>query len=90
MQKRVQLVINGRVQGVFFRANTKKEAESLSLHGFVTNQSDGSVEVVAEGPEENLAKLIDWCKKGPPLARVDSIDIAWEIYKNEFSSFEIR
>jgi acylphosphatase len=86
--ERVTLVISGRVQGVFFRANTKKAAERLSLVGFAMNQSDGSVKVVAEGPKENLSKLIDWCKKGPPLARVDSIDIVWEVYKNDFYSFK--
>ncbi len=90
MKKRVQLVIQGRVQGVFFRANTKKEAESLSVYGFAMNQSNGSVKVVMEGSEENLVKLIEWCKIGPPLARVDEVDIEWDVYKNEFSSFEIR
>ena len=89
MKKRVQLVIQGSVQGVFFRANTKKYAESLLLHGFVTNQSDGSVKVVAEGPLEKLSELIDWCKHGPSAARVDSIDIQWEASINEFYSFDI-
>ena len=90
MKKRVQLVIQGSVQGVFFRANTKKYAESFALHGFVTNQSDGSVKVVAEGPEEKLSDLIDWCKHGPSPARVDSVDIQWEASIGEFSSFDIR
>ncbi len=71
----VKLNIKGRVQGVFFRQSTCQEARSLNLSGWVRNNMDGSVEALVEGPDENVQKLIVWCHKGPPSARVDSVDV---------------
>ena len=88
--KRVHILVYGRVHGVFFRHNTNKIAHELGLNGFVRNLADGSVEVVAEGNEEKLKKLAEFCKKGLFGARVDDIKISFEKPKNEFSGFEIR
>ena len=78
------------VQGVFFRANTKKVAESLGLKGYARNMDDGNVEVIAEGPEEKIMELIKFCKKGPGAARVDKVEVHIEEASNEFDSFEVR
>ena len=71
---RVHLVIHGRVQGVYYRATTQGVAEKLSLSGWVRNRTDGTVELVAEGPQDRVQELVDWCSQGPELARVDRID----------------
>jgi acylphosphatase len=68
--KRMLLLVNGKVQGVFFRASTKSQADRLGISGVVRNEPDGSVFIDAEGPEENLSRFADWCRQGPPGARV--------------------
>ena len=67
-QRCVRLRIRGRVQGVFYRDSTRREAQRLGLRGWVRNRSDGSVEAVALGPPERIAALIDWCHEAPPGA----------------------
>jgi acylphosphatase len=86
---RVSLKIFGQVQGVYYRFTAKTEAEKLGLFGWSSNNDDGSVEIVAEGEKEQLEKLIDWCKKGSFLAKVEKVDIDWQDYKGEFKSFDI-
>lgn len=88
--KRVHLFVSGRVQGVFFRAHTRDLAQRLGLTGFVRNLPDGRVEVVAEGPEEKLQELINFCHHGPPLAHVAGVDIRWEEPTREFRTFSVR
>ncbi len=90
MTRRVHIIVSGRVQGVFFRANTQEVAQRLGLSGYVRNLPDGRVEVVAEGAEEALRKLIEWCHEGPPLARVERVEVRWENPTGEFSGFHIR
>lgn len=90
MKRRVHLLISGRVQGVFYRAHTRDEARRLGLTGWVRNLSDGRVEAVAEGEEEKLKRLIDWCHKGPPGAVVRGVEARWEGYRGEFADFKIR
>ena len=88
--KAYQIIIKGDVQRVGFRYFAKHKAVLLGLDGFVRNRSDGSVEIVAVGEKEKTDKLIGWCKKGPPLARVDSVDVE-EIETDEvFEGFEVR
>ena len=67
-------VVQGRVQGVFFRASTQQIAQELGLSGWAKNCVDGSVEVVAVGSAEDVSSLQDWLKKGPPNARVISLE----------------
>lgn len=90
MTKRVILIIHGRVQGVFFRDTTRRKARKLGLTGWVANQDDGTVKVVAEGEEEKLKDFIKWCYNGPIIARVDRVDIEWQEASGEFEGFEIR
>jgi acylphosphatase len=88
--RRIEAIIRGRVQGVAFRHHTQVEANRLRLKGWVANRGDGSVRVVAEGPEAQLRVLADWLRSGPPAAYVDDADIRWMDATNEFGSFEIR
>lgn len=90
MTRRVHMLISGRVQGVFFRANAQEVAQRLGLAGYVRNLPDGRVEVVAEGEEEALRRLIEWCHQGPPLARVERVEVRWQNPTGEFSGFHIR
>ena len=87
---RVHLLIHGRVQGVFFRYETKKTAESLDLTGWVKNNPDNTVECVAEGEKDKLEKLVKWCNEGSDSAKVEKVDVKWTDYKGEFVSFDIR
>ncbi len=87
---RVHIYVSGRVQGVFYRSNTRKKALELGLTGWVRNLPDGRVEIVAEGEREKLERLIEWCRRGPPLARVEDLEIRWEEPRGEFDSFTIR
>jgi len=67
--------VSGRVQGVFFRASTRKEATALGLAGYASNLPDGRVEVLIVGEPGAVKALIDWLAKGPPAARVASIEV---------------
>ena len=69
----VHLQIEGKVQGVFYRATAKKMADQLGLNGWVRNTPGGSVEATVNGTEEAVAAFIDWCKKGPPKAIVENV-----------------
>jgi acylphosphatase len=91
MQKaRVHLIIHGYVQGIFYRASTRETALRLGLNGWVRNMADGNVEALFEGSVENLQNAIEWCRQGPPGAKVTRIDEKWSDSKTEFDSFEIR
>lgn len=87
--KQVQLFVRGRVQGVFFRASTQREAKRLGLTGWVKNRADGSVEVLAEGEEDELKELIAWANRGPSAARVERVDVRWRGFSGDFCDFRI-
>jgi acylphosphatase len=87
--KRVQVIIRGRVTGVFFRAATQREARRLGVSGWVRNRPDGSVELVAEADEDAIKELISWAQHGPSAARVDDVEVRWRSYSGEFSDFRI-
>lgn len=72
----VHLIVSGKVQGVFFRANAKDLADEIGITGWVKNCEDGNVEAMAQGSEEQLQKFVEWCKKGPPKAIVTDVKIA--------------
>ncbi len=84
---RARVVIEGRVQGVAFRASMVEEARLQGVAGWVKNNPDGTVEAVIEGKEVPVGRVLEWCRKGPPLARVDDVRLAWEPFKNEFDDF---
>lgn len=90
MKKRAHLLIGGLVQGVFFRATAREEAARLGLTGWAQNRPDGKVEIVAEGEECSLATFIDWCRNGPPYARVDEVVTEHSDATGEFCSFGVR
>lgn len=87
---RAELKIYGKVQGVFFRANTQKEARRRGLTGWVKNMADGTVEATIEGPNEPVKELVEWAHEGSPAARVDNVEASWEEATGDFDSFEIR
>lgn len=89
MQKRVHIFVSGRVQGVFFRAETKRAAQRYNLSGWVKNLRDGRVEAVFEGDEKNIEQMIAWCHEGPPFAAVEHLEISEEPASGEFEGFSI-
>jgi acylphosphatase len=76
--KRVRVRIHGRVQGVFFRAETRSRAESLGLAGWVRNAPDGSVEALFEGDPVRVDSMVEWCRRGPSGAHVNEIEVLEE------------
>ncbi len=90
MKARAAVNFKGRVQGVFFRANTREAAERFHVLGWVKNLLDGSVGAVFEGEKEDIESLIRWCKTEQPYASVTGADVEWVEYKGEFKRFEIR
>ncbi|MDH5769755.1 MAG: acylphosphatase [Candidatus Bathyarchaeota archaeon] len=89
MKTRAHVFVSGRVQGVFFRAETKYEANKRKVKGWVRNLPDGRVEAVFEGEKDSMDELIEFCRKGPPGARVDNIKVIWEDYSGEFEDFKM-
>jgi len=83
------VVVRGRVQGVFFRAEVSSRARALDLAGWVRNLPDASVEAVFEGPQEAVESLLRWCEHGPAGARVDTVDVTWEP-PARITEFEVR
>ena len=90
MKVRAHVHISGRVQGVFFRYETQALAEEVGVGGWVRNSPDGGVEAVFEGEKEKVEQMLDFCRRGPPGAKVTGIDVKWEPYRGEFSGFNIR
>ncbi|MBW6486042.1 MAG: acylphosphatase [Syntrophobacterales bacterium] len=88
-KKRFHVKIAGRVQGVFFRANTVKQALCLGLSGWVKNLPDGRVETVFEGKSDKAEAMLLWCKTGTPPARVAYIEYTEETVDDSFSGFKI-
>ena len=86
---RLHAFITGRVQGVFFRAETRQQALLLGVTGWVRNMPDCRVEVLAEGENSCVRQLLDWCRTGPPHAAVDHVEELPEPYTGQFDSFSI-
>jgi acylphosphatase len=87
---RAHVFVSGRVQGVFFRQNTKQQADALGVLGWVRNLPDGRVEAVFEGEEEAVAALVEFSRRGPPHAKVENVTVTYEDYTGEFFDFETR
>ena len=86
---RAHILVSGRVQGIFFRQNTKDKAEALDLKGWVKNLPDGRVEAVFEGEKGTLEEMVEWIQKGPFLSKVDNVKVDWEEARVRFASFRI-
>lgn len=79
----------GKVQGVFYRANTRKKAYDLGITGFVRNEADGSVYIEAEGRLDNLNEFVSWCRTGPDRAKVEEVQVKSGSELKNFDKFEI-
>lgn len=90
MKIRIHAYVDGRVQGVFFRYNTRNVARDLNLTGFVKNLPDNRVEVVAEGEENKINELIEFLRQGPESAEVRNLNLKKEKCSGEFDEFEVR
>jgi len=87
---RARVVVEGRVQGVFFRHHTQEMAYTLGVNGWVKNRRDGSVEALFEGDRKKVDQIIQWCNRGPSEARVTNVHTTWEDYTGEFEDFSVR
>jgi len=88
MKKAVRIYINGTVQGVFFRAFIKENAERHNVKGFVRNLEDGRIEVFVEGDPDNVNKIIELCKKGPKHAQIRKTEVKPEKFQ-DFKTFKV-
>ena len=86
----IHVYVSGRVQGVGFRFAVAREAYRLNLRGWVRNLPDGRVEATFEGDEEAVREIGDWCREGPPGARVRRVDVFPEAPTGEVGGFQIR
>jgi acylphosphatase len=87
---RARVVIEGRVQGVAFRASTQHMARKLGLSGWVRNLDTGDVEAAFEGPRATVETALAWCRHGPPAARVTACEVRWEPLGDATQPFEVR
>ena len=86
---RAHAIISGRVQGVFFRMETKRAADRFGVSGWVRNLKDGTVEAVFEGDRNRVEAILEWCRQGPPHADVSNVKETWIEYTGEFKGFDI-
>jgi acylphosphatase len=90
VKTRAHVFVSGRVQGVFFRSEIKREARKHRVKGWVRNTPNNRVEAVFEGEEKNVMRLVEFCKRGPTAAQVMQLDVKWEPHSGNFTSFEIE
>ena len=86
---RAHVFVSGMVQGVFFRAEARRQAQSMGLGGWVRNLPDGRVEAVFEGPEDTVEEMVAWCRRGPDYAEVRQVEVAREDPEG-LGKFEVR
>jgi acylphosphatase len=86
---RRRVVVHGRVQGVFFRDTTRRQAARRGVAGWVTNRADGAVEAVFEGPPEAVAAMVEFCESGPRGAYVDRVEVVDE-QPEGLNGFDVR
>lgn len=86
-RKTLRLVIHGRVQGVYFRDSMRREAQNLSVAGWVRNRSDGAVEAAVQGEPADVDAIVRWARRGPERAQVERVEI--EPHEGSYSNFEV-
>lgn len=86
---RAHVIIAGRVQGVFFRAETQRAAQKIGVCGWVRNRPDGSVEAVFEGLEKDVDQAVAWCRTGSPMSQVTDVQMRREAYTGDFDTFDV-
>jgi len=89
-ETRAHVFVSGKVQGVYYRANTRDAAREKGIEGWVSNLDDGRVEAVFEGEEDAVKTMVEWCHKGSRRAEVEDVEVEWEDATGEFDGFEIR
>ena len=89
VHRQVHIFISGRVQGLFFRQFTQEKAQELELVGWIRNLSNGRVEALIEGDKEKIEKLLTYLKQGPPLSKVEKIEVNYQKHQGEFKDFSI-
>ena len=89
MKMKLHVKIYGKVQGVWFRINTKKKADELGVNGWVKNTMDGGVEAIFESKENEIYNMMNWCLRGSPNSKVEKIEINIKKYSNEYTNFSI-
>lgn len=90
MTKQIKATVHGRVQGVFFRDTTRREAQRLGVTGWVKNERDGTVSVTAVGPEDKLKQLVEFLHHGSPQAQVTEVNVTWSDAVQDFQGFNVR
>ena len=86
---RARVLVSGKVQGVYFRANTREQARERGVDGWVRNLRDGRVEAVFEGAGDDVDAMVEWCHEGSPAARVDDVEAEYDDPEG-LDGFEIR
>jgi acylphosphatase len=86
---RANILVSGRVQGVFYRSSAMQEAQRLGIQGFIQNLPDGAVEAVVEGAEDAVEQFVVWCRSGPPSAQVEGVRVRFSPPRGEFRTFSI-
>jgi acylphosphatase len=89
MADQVHVLISGLVQGVGYRHSTYRKALDLGLHGWVRNLPNGNVEAVFQGDRARIERMLEWCRRGPAIARVDRVTTDWQPAEHEFDDFQI-
>ncbi len=87
--RRLEATVHGRVQGVGFRYFVRRKAQELGLHGWVRNLRSGAVQLAAEGPEEDLQRLLKSVRTGPPMSWVERVEVHWSEPRGETGPFEV-
>lgn len=87
---RAHVQVSGVVQGVFFRYHAQEMARQVGVAGWIRNTPEGKVEAIFEGKREDVEKMVEFCRTGPPGAKVTGVKVDWEDYRGEFSGFEVR
>jgi len=90
MNKQALIKISGQVQGVTFRWNTQRQARALGLTGWVKNEPDGGVTIVAQGEEDKIKQLVVWAEQGPAAAQVEEVKVNWVKSEDNFTDFTIN
>jgi acylphosphatase len=88
--ERAHVFVSGKVQGVYYRANTRETARDKGVEGWVRNLDDGRVEAVFEGEKGTVEAMVEWCHEGSPRAEVENVEVNWEDATDEFGGFEVR
>lgn len=85
-----KIIVSGKVQGVYFRASALKKADELKIKGFVQNLSNGSVEIIAQGKDDDIEKLIEWAHIGPARAEVNDVEITPIKHTTKYKDFTVK